>query len=165
MHQNENDNVISTIYFGERTKIGGHKSRETFRCCLRVYEVLTGLAKSNTLAGDNLWLQERKEIGSWSEKTPQHFLDCSTNWVVPLCLEIYLKCRIWIFKLWLFLLIFKVWKPRQNGSLLALLRNFCPKWKRSLLRSQCWMRLFRWVSNTVFSSFSFLYLFAWSNCF
>ena len=94
MHQNENDNVISTIYFGERTKIGGHKSRETFRCCLRVYEVLTGLAKSNTLAGDNLWLQERKEIGSWSEKTPQHFLDCSTNWVVALCLKIYSKCLV-----------------------------------------------------------------------
>ena len=27
--------------------------------------------------------------------------------------------------------------------------NFCPKCKRSSLRSQCWMRLFLWFSNTV----------------
>ena len=37
-----------------------------------------------------------------------------------------------------------------NCQVLGFLTNFCPlKCKRSSLRSQCWMRLFLWFSNTV----------------
>ena len=40
-------------------------------------------------------------------------------------------------------------KKRQSKTFLAFLMNFC---KRSSLRSQCWMRLFLWFSNTVIIS-------------
>ena len=47
----------------------------------------------------------------------------------------------------------KVFKTCQNWPFLAFFMTFCPlKCKRSSLRSQCWMRLFLWFSNTVMMS-------------
>ena len=52
---------------------------------------------------------------------------------------------------------FRFSKTRQNGPFVAFLINFCPlKCKRSSLRSQCWMRLFLWFSNTVIRILLFL---------
>ena len=80
--------------------------------------------------------------------------------------ENYSKCRIWIFECWRFPPIFvllkltclvilfdrklQFFKNSPNWQFLAFLINFShSKCKRSSLRSQCWMRLFLWFSNTV----------------
>ena len=45
----------------------------------------------------------------------------------------------------------RIFKNFPNWLFLAFLMNFCHlKCKRSSLRSQCWMRLFLWFSNTVY---------------
>ena len=45
---------------------------------------------------------------------------------------------------------FRFSKNRNNGPFLEFLMNFCPlKCERCSLRSQNWMRLFLWFSNTV----------------
>ena len=78
------------------------------------------------------------------------------------------KCRIWILEFWHFPPIFVLLKLTCLVTLfdrkLQVFKN-SPKWtifchfpltfvhskrKRSSLRSQCWMRLFLWFSNTVF---------------
>ena len=42
----------------------------------------------------------------------------------------------------------QVFKTRQIDHFWYFKMNFCPlQWKRSSLRSQCWMRLFLWFSN------------------
>ena len=72
------------------------------------------------------------------------------------------KCRIWIFEFWHFPPIFvllkltclvtlfdrklQFFKNSPNWLFLAFLNSKC---KRSSLRSQCWMRLFLWFSNTM----------------
>ena len=50
---------------------------------------------------------------------------------------------------------FRFSKTCQFWPFLAFLKNFC-KCERSSLRSQCWMRLFLWFSNTVVSLSGFL---------
>ena len=77
--------------------------------------------------------------------------------------ENYSKCHLWIFWFWHFPSIFVIFKVTCLVTLfdrkLQIFKN-SPKWsifgtfvhskcKRSLLRSQCWMRLFLWFSNTV----------------
>ena len=79
----------------------------------------------------------------------------------------YSKCHIWVFQFWHFPPIFVFLKLTCLVTLidrkLKVFKN-SPKWtifgifewtfvhskcKRSSLRSQCWMRLFLWFSNTV----------------
>ena len=80
--------------------------------------------------------------------------------------EIYLKCRIWSLQLLAFSTIFcsiksdlsgnTVWPQASGFEKLAKMDNFWhfqftfvhSKCKRSSLRSQHWMRLFLWFSNT-----------------
>ena len=101
------------------------------------------------------------------------------------------KCRIWFFQFWHFLRIFcpikidmsgtTVWPQLSGFQKLAKMNYFWhfswtfvhSKCIRSSLRSQCWMRLFLWFSNTARSQsriskgeqvFSFLlscFLFYW----
>ena len=68
--------------------------------------------------------------------------------------ENYSKCRIWIFSFWHFPPIFLPLKLTCLVTLfdrkLQVFKNLpFTKCKRSSLRSQSWMRLFLWFSNTV----------------
>ena len=71
--------------------------------------------------------------------------------------ENYSKCRIWILEFWHFPPIFVLLILTHLVTLFGRKLHFWYFWlifvdskcKRSLLRSQCWMRLFLWFSNTV----------------
>ena len=64
----------------------------------------------------------------------------------PILVELKLTCLVTLFDR----KVSGFQKLAKLNHFLAFLMNFCPlKWKRSSLRSQCWMRLFLWFSNTV----------------
>ena len=76
--------------------------------------------------------------------------------------ENFSKCRIWSFEFWHFPQIFvlsgnTVWPQALGFQKLVKMDHFWHFWwtfvhskcKRSSLRSQCWMRLFLWFSNTL----------------
>ena len=105
---------------------------------------------------------------SWQQwRSPQHTSSCHHGWGLTLgpatsLSKNYSKCRILIFEILAFFTNFcpfktdlsgnTVWPQASDFQKLAKIDLFWAsyiKCKGSSLRSQCWMKLFLWFSNTV----------------